>query len=268
MDPIIKTPRISPASFSLNFRGGNARQKSQQPTTLNEETRLEKPPIPESPVPTPRPSHESRVQTSAYKPPQSESPALSPQLAADTTKHLIADSEQQRQKISFEKERESARQEGLEEGRKAAKKELEQGLAQISELLNSLGDLRTSLLAEMEDSAVEVVFEAVTKIIGQAAADRKIALNITHEAIEQARGKSQLTIRVAHSDFEIVQAALAQAGVTELSSKEVHVIPDNIVQLGGCVIETEAGSLDARLEIKLQRLKDTLLGVRKSGQDA
>lgn len=267
MDPIIKTPRISPARFSLNFQNHKAKpqpantEERHQEKTAPLQVNPHKPAVKEAKNLPPPVSQPVEQQTQA---PMDELEPMSPQLIQAALEEEV----RQRELKVREEAIHAARQQGLEEGRALSKKELETSLKQIGEIVESLKDLRESLLSEMENTAVEVIFEAVTKIVGQAAVDYSLAKNMTHEIVEQVRGRQQLTIRVSPRDFEIVQTALSKTGITELSSKEVHVIPDNIVQLGGCVIETEAGSLDARLEIKLQRLKDMLLSVRKSDQDA
>jgi flagellar assembly protein FliH len=146
--------------------------------------------------------------------------------------------------------------------------ELKAALKQIADLMHSLKDIHESLYQELEDSAVEVVFEAVAKIIGHAATDKDMVYNITREAIERVKGRNKIIIRVSTHDYDMIKTALSHAENSDLHNSNLTVIADNLVQLGGCLIETEAGSLDARLEIQMQRLKDALLSARKLNEDA
>lgn len=267
MDPIIKTIRISPSSFALDLHQPKAGQK--MPAGLPDKKNS-------IPVHTPlsstkeenRPSgvnHESILNAASID------RLISKTITSQSTQENIEESDSSNEKAEIEKAYAKAKQEGYLAGLEAAKekgqKDLNAALKQITDLLHSLKDIHEVLFQEIENSAVEVVFEAVAKIIGHAAIDKKMAYNITREAIEQVKNRDKIIIRVSTQDYEMINAALHQADNAELLKKNLTVVADNLVQLGGCLIETEAGSIDARLEIQLQRLKDTLLGVRKTNED-
>jgi flagellar biosynthesis/type III secretory pathway protein FliH len=65
-------------------------------------------------------------------------------------------------------------------------------------------------------------------------------------------------LRVSPRDHPVLQA---QFGA------ELDVVADERVAAGGCLIETTGGTLDARLEIQLRRLLDTLTRVREAQGD-
>ncbi len=267
MDPIIKTTRIAPSAFSLNLRhpkaGGGFTLDSGKPAPKQ--------------TPAPDPHAKSVI------PPTIQESILTPaainklvphateaehqQAAPETIVDDSSDRERQLQQ-AYEQAREEGFRTGLEAGRKESRQELEQALKQIGDLLHSLAEMRGTLWHDAEDGAVEVVFEAVTKMVGYASTDRQIAYNLVREAIEQVKGRDRLVIRVSNQDYDMVHTALSHAGTAESLAKSLTVVADNLVQLGGCLIETDSGSLDARLEIQLQRLRDMLLGVRNADADA
>lgn len=273
MDPIIKTTRVSRNAFSLDVRQTKPRmQQSQDQGKQKQDAKFE----------LGQPALAGKVagasMTKIAPEPILTDPVLEklvpepavPEPAVEQARAKA--SAQEKEKLLLEEAYEKAKQEGYQAGLDAAKassqKELNQALDQLKELFQSLKDLDEALFQEMEDSAAEVVFEAVTKIIGQAAIDKKIAYAVTREAIEQVKGRERLVVRVSAKDYEMVKDALNDPDTGGLSIKCTSVVADNLVQLGGCLIETEAGNLDARLEIQLQRLKETLLGVRKTNDDA
>jgi len=47
---------------------------------------------------------------------------------------------------------------------------------------------------------------------------------------------------------------------------KVELVADEEIGLGGCVVETSGGSLDARIETQVQHLRETLLKVRRGGE--
>ncbi len=268
MEPIIKTIRISPSAFALDLPQPRAGQKFQQNQTAKKDIGAPQVSIP---------PHSSKPLSSSVSQESLLNEAAIEKLVPRTMTQLLPQDKAEAQRDAQEKQKvvdiyTKAQQEGylagLEAGKEKSQQELTASLKQITDLFHSLKDIHELLFQEMENSAVEVVFEAITKIIGHAATDKKLAYDITREAIEQVKGRDKIIVRVSIKDYEMVKAALNQENTGELLAKNISVIADNLVQLGGCLIETEAGHLDARLEIQLQRLKDTLLGVRKSNADA
>lgn len=263
MEPVLKTSRIAPSSFALDLRQPKTGQKPQPGQT--EKPKLERP----SALPSQKNAADLSAQGLDSLLTDAAIGKLIPRAPEpEVTQESLEEKKRAQQKRELEEIYKKAQQEGYQAGLESAKqecqKELNEALEQIKNLLHSLKNLSESLYQEMEDNAAEVVFEAVSKIIGLAATDKQIAYNITREAIEQVKGRDRLIVRVSTKDYEVVKNALGYSGAGELLSKNLSVVADNLVQLGGCLIETEAGSLDARLEIQLQRLKETLLGVRKS----
>jgi flagellar biosynthesis/type III secretory pathway protein FliH len=268
MEPIIKTARISPSSFSLDLHQPNANQKFPIDQPEKKKTTPQQPSLAEQ-------QSEPITSGVGYEPVLNKASIdrLIPRTAGTSTSQEPTElrgsgQEKEEREQVYAKAKQEGYLAGLESGKEERQNEFNASLKQIADLLHSLKDINESLFQEMENSAVEVVFEAVTKIIGRAAIDKNIAYNITREAIEQVKGRNKITVRVSPQDYELTKTALNQENADGFLTKNLSVVADNLVQMGGCLIETEAGNLDARLEIQLQRLKDTLLGVRKSNADA
>jgi flagellar assembly protein FliH len=66
-----------------------------------------------------------------------------------------------------------------------------------------------------------------------------------------------LTVAVHQEDFDMLSATAGQA-------PGLRWVADDEVRLGGCKVTGSQGSLDARLETQLARLRDTLLEVRRT----
>ncbi|TCS37723.1 flagellar biosynthesis/type III secretory pathway protein FliH [Paucimonas lemoignei] len=281
MDPIIKTTRVSQNAFSLDVRqpktgmqSGQGQGKPKQdakfelgkPAAATKATDISVTKVASEPI-----LNDATLEKLVPKPiSQEPHPELGRTKAHDLEKEKEREKEKEKNLLqeAYEKAKLEGYQAGLETAKVSSQKELNQALGQLKELFQSLKNLDEALFQEMEDSAAEVVFEAVTKIIGQAAIDKKIAYAVTRQAIEQVKGRERLIVRVSSKDYELVKETLTDPDTDGLFIKSVSVVADNLVQLGGCLIETEAGNLDARLEIQLQRLKETLLGVRKTNDDA
>jgi flagellar assembly protein FliH len=73
------------------------------------------------------------------------------------------------------------------------------------------------------------------------------------EAMRGMLAKEGLVVRLSPTDY----GALGPS-----PEPKVEVVADERVALGGCIIETSGGTLDARLEVQLQQLVDTLTRAR------
>lgn len=190
-------------------------------------------------------------------PPQSPLSPPSPNLDALLAQARESVLAQFRQEA--ETARELGRQRGLQEGRAAGAEEVhrsaEAELARIRAIATGLQGALDTGIRGIEDVAVAIAFEAVCKMLGSAAASPDGIRALVREAVTHAAGARQVTVRLHQADL----ATLRAAGGVESAAKWVE---DKSVELGGCVVETDGGTLDARLETQVERLRATLLAAR------
>jgi len=161
--------------------------------------------------------------------------------------------------------RENAFNEGFELGLNSGKEHAQVKVRQIGELLENLESQVKELVAEQEDAMVEVVFAAVCKLIGKESSDRRVAIEMVRNAIRELRTLDKLAIRVSPDVYQTLEdhrKELFNSAVPE----QFRILADEQVKLGGCILETDTGSLDNRLEVQLQILKETLLDVRNRAE--
>lgn len=144
---------------------------------------------------------------------------------------------------------------GVAEGRAGADAAVAKRLAQLDELAAQATNATTRMLDEQEDLLVEVAYAAICRIAGDLALSRAGALAMVRAAVGQLRETEGLRVRV-HPDDAAWLAARDGAQHTW------QLVPDERVTLGGCVVEGSRGSLDARLELQLERLRAALLAAR------
>ena len=151
--------------------------------------------------------------------------------------------------------------------RQALAKERAALAAEHEALLGLLGAVREALergIDGAEDVMVEIAFAAACKMLGETAVTEEGVRGLVREAAREIRSREKATVRISHADYERIAAepARLQRLAEEL---KVELAPDERVALGGCLIETAGGTLDARLEVQLRKLIDTLVRVRAAG---
>ena len=169
-------------------------------------------------------------------------------------------------KSEAEAARELGRQRGLQEGRAAGREESQQAfaaeLARVRSLAGKLSDSLASGIGGMEDLAVAIAFEAVCKVLGEAAMTEEGVRAQVRQAAAHAKNKECLVVRLHAADLSALRAAGALNSILP-PGKTVSWVADDSIELGGCVVETDGGGLDARLETQIERMRTALLVARR-----
>jgi flagellar assembly protein FliH len=162
----------------------------------------------------------------------------------------------------FEEGREAGREQGAIEGDAEGREAYASGLRQLEALAHSLDQSVQKSLDEAEDLVVSLVYETVCKIVGDALATREGVAALVSQALTQLRGKPALLIRVNPLDLELLEEGSAFGVSTEADWRA-----DESVPMGGCIVESEHGTLDARIDTQLNQLKRALLAARHKPAD-
>ncbi len=246
MSSIIKTARISETPLSLERA---ARPAAERRTPAREST------------PALAPRVEARVAAEALAPAsQLAAPAL---LSADAAQREV-------ERQDLVRRQEKAEREGYERGLQKAVVESERQRGEELQRLRSLVDAleveRNRFAGKLEDGAIEIVFEALVRLLGRTFSTSMGVAAAVREVIDQhAAGQKTLALRVAPADLNL----LGEDGIAAVRSglrAELQFEADERVQPGGCLIDMPSGSLDARLDFQLERLKQALLDARRSGE--
>lgn len=147
---------------------------------------------------------------------------------------------------------------GDRKGRKAARDALQAQIERIGEAAARIGEARQALIAGSEDAVVELVFTALTRIIGQHGGSRDTVIEVVRTALSATRSRDQITVRLHPDDAALFGATMpAVQGGTAL-----RVEADATLTLGGCIIDSAGGSLDASFRTQLEQLGAALRAAR------
>ena len=156
-----------------------------------------------------------------------------------------------------EREARELREAAYREGREAA-------LGEFTELILDARARRDAVLAGAERDLLRLAVKLAEKIIGREVERDPAALaDIVSAALRHARRDESLTVRVNPSDMAWVEAHRARLDPAG-RAHSLDVVADPRVGRGGCVIESESGTVDAQLDTQLRVLERALLA-RASG---
>lgn len=177
-------------------------------------------------------------------------------------RRILAEAETEARELRETAERvaRELREAAYEEGREAA-------LLEFTQLLLEARERRDSALASAERDLLRLAVKVAEKIIGrEVERDGGSALaDIVSTALRHARQNESLTVRVNPSDMPSVEAHRARLDPAG-RARFLDLVPDPRVQHGGCVIESESGTVDAQLSTQLRVLERALLS-RAPGED-
>ena len=150
-------------------------------------------------------------------------------------------------------------QEEMERSKQAGhEKGLQEGLQQGLEMLHRVKELRQKLFDNNEREMVKVIFQIAEKIIGREFSENdKAIMNVIRLALSDAVG-DKILLRLNPQDYEKIKKNEAELLQKIESGKTLVFREDDTVKVGGCIAETEIGTIDAQLDTQLNAIRKAL----------
>jgi flagellar assembly protein FliH len=150
-------------------------------------------------------------------------------------------------------------EEGLKKGREDAAREVSSIVESMKKSLESLTDIRTEFFAKAEKEMVDLVTMVSSEIVlREIKEDENIIADVLRKAVEEIHLQQKIKIRVNPADLENVRH-IEEKLIDEVEAiKGVEFAADRKVTQGGCVIETNIGTLDATVENRLMAVHRNL----------
>jgi type III secretion protein L len=139
----------------------------------------------------------------------------------------------------------------------------QEGLAQVTEQLVKARQEHELFLKNANRELMDLAFKIAEKIIGkQLEIEPQTIISIVKQAMQNVRGSKQLTIRVHPDDAKILRENDEELQEALGRQRIIDIMEDKKVHPGGCIIESEIGTVEAQLQTQLERLKKILLAAK------
>jgi flagellar assembly protein FliH len=170
----------------------------------------------------------------------------------------LAEVEQQAYCRGFEEGVRSGFAQGEKSGGEAALLRVSQALDACCRLTAELEALRRAAAVELETETVELSLAIARKIIGrELLTSPEIVAGVVRRALSRVEHAGRITIRLNPADLALlselsppVTDGRPDAGLTRFET-------DAGITRGGCLIETDGGEIDARIERQLQVVEES-----------
>ena len=150
-----------------------------------------------------------------------------------------------------QEEFESQRKLGFEKGLEDAKDEIAiQKLEQVEKSID--------YLSSMENKIVEIVLTALKKCIAEIG-DRELMVQVIQKAMQAVvRNQQQVVLKVSPEMLSSVKERLNDILAKFPGVNYINVMEDSKLKGVSCILETDAGNVDASLENQLTAIEKTL----------
>lgn len=156
-------------------------------------------------------------------------------------------------------EAEAYRQRGYEEGKLQG---AEDGKAELTEAILDLNRKTEEQFRHFEPELVKLSLKIAEKIIGrQMELDPALSVNIVSKALSSVRHQREIFLRVNPEDYEIIRVEKEKLLEQLSRAQDIDIRPDPQISRGGCLIESEVGTIEATLKKQLAAIEKILLGV-------
>lgn len=147
----------------------------------------------------------------------------------------------------FVRERERGHAEGLEAGKQV-----------MAERIMAAAVRSMDGLAAMEEEMVNVVIQALKKIIGEMD-DRERLVRIVRTALNMVRNEKKVILRVPPAQADTATSALSELQRDHPGITILEVVADPRLAGDDCVLESDLGIVDAGLDNQIEAIRKALI---------
>jgi len=146
-------------------------------------------------------------------------------------------------------EAEALRVDARERGRDA-------GRAEVAALLLEAEGRRDASLRDAEDELLELAIGAAERILRrQLSLEPERVRDVVRGVLDRARRAKRGRLMLHPEDAALLRDTFTSSG-------HIEIVEEPTLERGGCVLESDLGTIDGRLEVQLDELRRALTGAR------
>ncbi|WII72395.1 FliH/SctL family protein [Bdellovibrio sp. 22V] len=152
---------------------------------------------------------------------------------------------------------------GLEEGRKKAfekvSAEIAERMESLDTLLNAIKEMKKEMAAFNESHLLQLMFQMAARLAKtELQGNNEAMVQILRDAVALSQDEENITVHVSQAQFEFLEELKRETGRELEFLKKIRFEPSAEVSDGGCIVETNYGEVDARIEQRIAQLWSVL----------
>ena len=163
-----------------------------------------------------------------------------------------------------EKAYQEAYQLGLDEGKKKAFTDfsihIQENLDRFAAVIGQVEKLKESLVSFNEAHLIKLMFHMASRLAHtQLENNNPLIVEIIKNSVNLAQDEEEIVVRVATEQFDFLEKLKTENGREYDFLKKIRLEPSAEVRPGGCIVETNYGEVDARIEQRTKQLWEGLI---------
>jgi flagellar assembly protein FliH len=127
---------------------------------------------------------------------------------------------------------------------------------QLADTIAEVGAIGSDLEASVEHELVELAIQIAKKVVArEVTIDREVALTLVKVSLAKLHNRSIAEIHLNPEDYSFVKNHLDKLDFRG----KIDLVEDKSISIGGCLIHTETGDIDARIESQFDEISHGLL---------
>lgn len=172
--------------------------------------------------------------------------------------------ESQDSEVEFEKLIAQAQEKGyaigFKDGQAEEKRKIDALAVTVTEVISNLELFKAQLLEQAKESIVKLVLAISRKIIfKEPTINKEVILLIARNALKMVVDPTNLKIKANPDDLNILNENMASLENITGKSATMRIEADANILSGGCIIESDFGDIDARIDAQLQIIEKTIV---------
>jgi flagellar assembly protein FliH len=178
------------------------------------------------------------------------------QNAREEAAQIVAQAE--RQSMTIEQ---IAREQAMQDARRELEAEnaalINELRGQLAETITRISSLSEEITKRVEHEVVELALEIAKKVVArEVSVDREVAFTLVKVSLAKLHNRSVAQVHLNPEDFAFVESHREKLGFRG----SLELIEDRSISMGGCLIHTETGEIDARIKSQFEEITHGLLG--------
>ena len=158
--------------------------------------------------------------------------------------------------------RETAFQTGFLEGKRvgfeSGSKKADSAIESLSETVAQLANIRKKIYREIEKEVAQLALSIARKIVcHEVKTSRETVACVAREALNQVDNPGKIKIKLNPDDLQFIEDTRFQLSHFLHNVDHIRFEAEESIQSGGCLIETDRGDIDARIEKQLQAIEES-----------
>ncbi|MDH4099261.1 MAG: FliH/SctL family protein [Nitrospirota bacterium] len=156
---------------------------------------------------------------------------------------------------------------GYQTGEKAARENMQRQITDIAvrfgDALTELSDLEDKIFRQSELNMVDLILRIARKVVDrEVLIQPDIALEMVRQCVTRVSGSPFIRVRVSPEDYSHIYDFKTSIPINPDRVKSFTIEADPAIETGGCIVETNSGSVDARIGKQFSEITKSLLGLQ------